>query len=44
MRLVTDTVLRSHLSEAAAAVCDGQGAGRAAEALLKAIAARGDKG
>jgi UDP-2,4-diacetamido-2,4,6-trideoxy-beta-L-altropyranose hydrolase len=38
MRLVTDTTQRAHLSEAAAAVCDGQGAGRAAEALLQAIA------
>ena len=38
MRLITDAAQRSHLSEAAAAVCDGQGAGRAAEALLQAIA------
>jgi len=37
MRLVTDAVLRSHLSTSAASVCDGQGAGRAAEALLEAI-------
>jgi len=38
MRLVTDPAQRAHLSEAAAGICDGQGAGRAAEALLQAIA------
>lgn len=37
MRLVTDPVQRAHLSESAAGVCDGQGAGRAAEALLETI-------
>jgi hypothetical protein len=38
MRLVTDSAQRIHLSASAASVCDGQGAGRAAEALLEAIA------
>lgn len=42
MRLVTDPGQRAHLSEAAAAVCDGQGAGRAAQTLLEVIAARGE--
>ena len=37
MRLVTDSAQRTHLSASAASVCDGQGAGRAAEALLEAI-------
>jgi spore coat polysaccharide biosynthesis predicted glycosyltransferase SpsG len=37
MRLVTDSTQRTHLSTSAASVCDGQGAGRAAEALLEAI-------
>jgi UDP-2,4-diacetamido-2,4,6-trideoxy-beta-L-altropyranose hydrolase len=40
MRLVTDPVQRAQLSAAAAGVCDGQGAGRAAEALLQAISRR----
>lgn len=44
MRLVTDATQRAHLSQAAASVCDGQGAGRTAEALLQVIAARGDPG
>ena len=37
MRLVTDSAQRGLLSASAASVCDGQGAGRAAEALLEAI-------
>ncbi|MFM8821151.1 MAG: UDP-2,4-diacetamido-2,4,6-trideoxy-beta-L-altropyranose hydrolase [Phenylobacterium sp.] len=44
MRLISDPVQRAHLSEAAANVCDGQGAGRAADALLQAIAVRGKEG
>ena len=44
MRLVTDPVQRAHLSEAAAGVCDGQGAGRAAEALLEVIGRKAQAG
>jgi UDP-2,4-diacetamido-2,4,6-trideoxy-beta-L-altropyranose hydrolase len=40
MRLMTDPDLRRRLSEASAEVCDGLGAPRVAEALLKLIAAR----
>jgi UDP-2,4-diacetamido-2,4,6-trideoxy-beta-L-altropyranose hydrolase len=39
-RLMTDPDLRRRLSQASAEVCDGLGAPRAAEAFLKAIAAR----
>jgi len=44
MRLVTDPIQRAHLSEAAAGVCDGQGADRAAEALLEAIGRKAQAG
>ncbi len=40
VRLLTDAALRARLSAASAAICDGLGAGRAAEALLKLIATR----
>ncbi|MBR7620699.1 UDP-2,4-diacetamido-2,4,6-trideoxy-beta-L-altropyranose hydrolase [Phenylobacterium sp. 20VBR1] len=40
VRLLTDAPLRQKLSAASAAICDGLGAGRAAEAFLKLIAAR----
>jgi UDP-2,4-diacetamido-2,4,6-trideoxy-beta-L-altropyranose hydrolase len=40
VRLLRDAGLRRQLAGASAAVCDGLGAGRAAEAFLKLIAAR----
>lgn len=40
MRLMTDAALRRNLARASAEVCDGQGAGRTAEAFLQAIAAK----
>jgi UDP-2,4-diacetamido-2,4,6-trideoxy-beta-L-altropyranose hydrolase len=40
MRLLTDAALRRRLAEASAAICDGLGAPRVAEAFLKLIAAR----
>ena len=41
VRLMTDADLRAKLTHAAAQVCDGRGAGRAAEAFLEVIARRG---
>lgn len=40
VRLLTDAPLRQRLSAASAAICDGLGAGRVAEAFLKLIATR----
>lgn len=40
VRLMTDARLRARLSAASAAICDGLGAGRAAEAFLQVIASR----
>lgn len=40
VRLLTDAALRARLSAASAAICDGLGAGRAAETFLKLIATR----
>lgn len=40
VRLLTDAALRARLSAASANLCDGLGAGRAAEAFLKLIATR----
>ncbi|WP_340643664.1 UDP-2,4-diacetamido-2,4,6-trideoxy-beta-L-altropyranose hydrolase [Phenylobacterium sp.] len=40
VRLLTDAALRARLSAASAAICDGLGAGRTAEAFLKLIATR----
>jgi UDP-2,4-diacetamido-2,4,6-trideoxy-beta-L-altropyranose hydrolase len=41
-RLLRDEALRARLSQASAELCDGQGAGRAAEVFLKTIAGRAD--
>ncbi|MFN3513539.1 MAG: UDP-2,4-diacetamido-2,4,6-trideoxy-beta-L-altropyranose hydrolase [Phenylobacterium sp.] len=40
VRLLSDAACRARLSAACAEVCDGQGAGRAAEALLETLALR----
>jgi len=40
-RLLTDAALRSHLSAKSADLCDGQGAGRVADAILALVAESG---